>query len=256
MPPSLDLILANRAYLDHEAPRWADSPSAAGSGGVIQPWDGAHGTTWIGAGLGRYDREWVDSNGAEILATPRGPLRHRRLFFSNATWRGHYGEVSNSFLWPLFHLVRADLPLVTGYYPAPAAPSKADWDAYLAVNTTFAEAAAEASNAELCWVHDYQLTLVPGLLRARGFGGKIAYFLHTPFPSISVADPYLRGEAGERFRSVVEGILGSDLAGFQSPPDCERFIEAAVAYGGATARYGGVVVDGRFVHDEGDDGCL
>lgn len=254
MPPSLDLILANRAYLDHEAPRWADSPSQAGSGGllvavrpVIRPWDGERGTTWIGAGRGRYDREWVDAQGYEILPTPRGPLHHRRLFFSNATWRGHYADVSNSFLWPLLHLVRADLPTVTGYYPAPAPPSAADWEAYVAVNTSFAAAAAEAQEAELCWVHDYQLALVPDLLRERGFGGKIAYFLHTPFPSITVAEPYLRGEARQRFKAFVAGILGSDLAGFQSPADCERFVEAAVQCCSARRVEGGVEVEGRFV---------
>jgi len=254
MPPSLDLILANRAYLDHEAPRWADSPTQAGSGGllvavrpVIEPWDGHRGTTWIGAGLGRYDREWVDSAGFELVPTPRGPLRHRRLFFPNATWRGHYADVSNSFFWPLLHLVRADLPLVTGYYPAPATPSRADWDAYVAVNSAFAKAAAEDASAQVCWVHDYQLALVPALLREQGFAGRIAYFLHTPFPDIHVAEPYLRGESRDRFGAFVAGILGSDVAGFQSPADCERFIEAAIALCGASAVPGGVEVDGRTV---------
>ncbi len=68
------LILANRAFLDHEAPRWADSPSTASSGGllaavrpVIAPWDGQSGTTWIGVGMGRFDREWVDARGYELL---------------------------------------------------------------------------------------------------------------------------------------------------------------------------------------------
>lgn len=254
MPPSLDLLLANRAYLDHEAPRWADSPSNAGSGGllvavrpVIQPWDGERGTTWIGAGLGRYDREWVDAQGFELIPTTRGPLRHRRLFFSNSTWRGHYGDVSNSFLWPLLHLVRLDLPVITGYYPAPSLPASSDWEAYRSVNAAFADAAAEAASAEVCWVHDYQLTLVPQMLRERGFGGRIAFFLHTPFPNISVAEPYLRGRAREYFGAVVAGMLGADLIGLQSEPDVERFIEAAAELCGATRVPGGLEVDGRFL---------
>ena len=107
------LILANRAYLDHETPRSAGSTSSGGNGGllatlrpVIEPWDGTSGTTWIGAGLGQFDSEWTDARGFELIETPRGTLRHRRLFFPNATWQGHYAEVSNSFLWPLVHLVR------------------------------------------------------------------------------------------------------------------------------------------------------
>src|SRR5690606_7967662 len=97
MPPSLDLILANRAYMDHDAPRRADAPPQSASGGllvgvrpVVEPWDGERGTTWIGAGLGSYDREWTDEQGFDILETPRGGLRHRRLYFDDAAWKQHY----------------------------------------------------------------------------------------------------------------------------------------------------------------------
>lgn len=248
------LILANRAYLDHESPRWADSPSSAGSGGllaavrpIIQPWDGQSGTTWIGAGMGRYDREWTDGNGFELLETSRGSLRHRRLYFGSSTWQGHYADVANCFLWPLFHLVRYDLPAVTGYYPAPAPPTAADWQSFLAVNTAFADAAAEEVNAPWCWIHDYQLALVPCLLRDRGFPAPIGFFLHTPFPDIDVAHPYLANGGGQSFRRVVEGMLGADLLGFQTPADVERFAHAAVALNGAEAVEGGLRYDGHLV---------
>ncbi len=254
MPRTSGLILANRAFLDHESPRWADSPSSAGKGGllaalrpVIEPWDGERGTTWIGAGLGRYDREWTDERGFELIETSRGPLRHRRLYFGSSTWNGHYAEVSNSFLWPLFHLVRHDLPAVTGYYPAPAPPTDADWRSYLAVNTAFAEAAAEEPHAGWCWVHDYQLALVPGLLRARGASGPIGFFLHTPFPDMEVAHRYLYGPAGEAFRRTLEGMLGADLLGFQTTADAARFERAAVALRGASLQEGGLDYEGRLV---------
>ncbi|MEX2081216.1 MAG: hypothetical protein WEC33_06335, partial [Dehalococcoidia bacterium] len=59
-----DLVLANRAYADHESPRTDNAPPVAGAGGllavvkaVLAPWDGVHGTTWVGAGRGRHDRE-------------------------------------------------------------------------------------------------------------------------------------------------------------------------------------------------------
>lgn len=248
------LILANRAFLDHESPRWADSPSSAGSGGllaavrpIIQPWDGEAGTTWIGAGMGRFDREWTDERGFELLETTRGLLRHRRLFFAPPAWQGHYAEVSNCFLWPLLHLVRYDLPAVTGYYPAPAAPAPADWQAYLAVNTAFADAAAEERDAPWCWIHDYQLAVTPGLLRERGFSAPIGFFLHTPFPDLAVAKPYLGEGSGESFRRVVTGMLGADLLGFQTPADVERFRRAAVEFAGADDARGGVRFDGHIV---------
>lgn len=254
MPIRADLILANRAYLDHEAPRSAESPSPAGSGGllaavrpIIAPWDGSRGTTWIGAGLGRYDREWTDARGFEMIETPRGEVRHRRLYFGPSTWAAHYGEVSNSFLWPLVHLVREDLPKVTGYYPAPAAPTDEDWASYLAVNTAFAAAAAEETSAATAWVHDYQLTLVPRMLRERGFRGRIGFFLHTPFPSLEVAQPYLVEGAGRCFGEVIRGILGADLVGLQSLNDLVRFVAAATRLPGVTLERGGVMSHGRFV---------
>lgn len=248
------LILANRAFLDHEAPRWADSPSTASSGGllaavrpVIAPWDGHSGTTWIGVGMGRFDREWVDARGYEILETPRGPLRHRRLFFGSATWQGHYGEVANSFTWPLFHLVRVDLPRATPYYPEPQPPSAAGWQSFVVVNRAFAEAACEEDGAQSCWVHDYQLALVPAMLRERGFRGPIGFFLHIPFPSLGVIRPYLSGEVRQRLAEIVRGMLGADLAGFQTPGDAERFAEAACELAGARPAAGGLEVDGRLV---------
>ena len=251
------IILANRAYMDHESPRWADSPSSSGNGGllaalrpVIEPWEAGTGTTWIGAGLGRHDREWTDERGFELIETPRGPLRHRRLYFGSTTWQGHYAEVSNSFLWPLLHLVRHDLPKVTGYYPAPAAPSRTDWASYQRVNSEFAAAAVEESDAKWCWVHDYQLALAPALLRERGFRGGIGFFLHTPFPDVDVAAPYLQGEAGEAFRQVIAGMLGADLLGFQTSADVERFQRAARAFSGAEALEGALSHKGRLVRTD------
>ncbi len=248
------LILANRAFLDHEAPRWADSPSAASSGGllaavrpVIAPWDGRSGTTWIGVGMGRFDREWVDARGYEILETPRGPLRHRRLFFGSATWQGHYGEVANSFTWPLFHLVRVDLPRATPYYPEPQPPSATGWQSFVLVNRAFAEAACEEDGQQSCWVHDYQLALVPGMLRERGFRGPVGFFLHIPFPALGVIGRYLSGEVRERLAAIVGGMLGADLVGFQTEGDVERFVEAAGELCGALPVPGGVEVGGRRV---------
>ena len=248
------LILANRAYLDHETPRSAGSSPSGGNGGllatlrpVIEPWDGTSGTTWIGAGLGQFDSEWTDARGFELIETPRGTLRHRRLFFPSATWQGHYAEVSNSFLWPLVHLVRNDLPAATSYYPAPAVPSADDWEAFVAVNSAFAAAAAEETDADWCWVHDYQLALTPGFLRERRFAGKIGFFLHTPFPNVEVARPYLAGSAGSAFKQVVAGMLGADLLGFQTNGDVERFQRAALAFCGAELMEGAVAFEGHIV---------
>lgn len=255
MEPRADLILANRAYMEHEAPRGAAAPSAAVNGGllaavrpVIGAWDGTRGTTWIGAGRGSFDHEWTDASGYELIPTPQGELRHRRLYFDEFTWQAHYAVVSNSFLWPLLHLVREPLPDLTSYYPRPVLPSAEEWAAYVHVNEAFAEAALrEQTHARTCWVHDYQLALVPGMLRGRGFSGRIGFFLHTPFPDLGVAGQYLDHPARKAFAKVVGGMLGADLIGFQCTHDVERFQQAAEELCGASRIDGGMAIAERSV---------
>jgi trehalose-6-phosphate synthase len=74
-----------------------------------------------------------------------------------------------------------------------------------------------------CWVHDYQLALVPRMLRERGFRGRIGFFLHTPFPRIDLALDYAPGAGRDYLAEFAEGILHADLAGFQTVADQERF---------------------------------
>jgi trehalose-6-phosphate synthase len=209
------------------------------------PWDGHSGTTWIGAGRGSCDRQYTDEQGYELIDTARGPLRHQRLYFDDDTWRGHYSETANSFLWPLLHLVREPLPRVADYYPHPHTPTVAAWHSYERVNSAFAQAAAENHPARSCWVHDYQLGLVPALLRERSLGVPIGFFLHTPFPDTRVAMHFLDSTGRDYLRQFVRGMLGADLVGLQSAPDRERFYAAATELGLAERAGDGLSVDGR-----------
>lgn len=255
MEARANLILANRAYLDHDAPPGGDVPAEPVNGGllaalrpVIAPWDGSSGTTWIGAGRGKHDESWVDERGYELIATPRGPLRHRRLTFDEATWQGHYGTVANGFLWPLLHIIREPLPDRAAYYPAPESAADEDWKRYVEVNRRFAEAALEEQPwPRTCWVHDYQLTLVPAMLRTAGFSGRIGFFLHTPFPDLRIAGRYLDERSAEQVREVIGGMLGADLVGFQTDSDADRFEAAAINLLGAEPTADGLVHEGRSV---------
>ena len=249
----MDLILANRALVDHHAPPGGAGGAAPAAGGLVEavrpvlvPWDGARGTTWVGAGRGPHDRAWADAAGFELLETPAGPIRHQRLYFGESDWRGHYAEVANGFFWPLLHLVRVDLPAKRPYYPTPAPPSEAAWAAYERVNRAFAGAALGAGGG-VCWVHDYQLALVPAMLREGGFAGRTGFFLHTPFPSLPVAEPSLPPPARARFGEWLAGILGADLAGVQTEADADRLREAAERLCGARVEGPDLRVDGRLV---------
>jgi trehalose 6-phosphate synthase/phosphatase len=111
-----------------------------------------------------------------------------------------YHRFSNGVLWPLFHYSLDRLPL-----------DARDWRTYVDVNRRFADAVAnQHQDGDLVWVHDYQLALVPEMLRERIPEARIAYFLHIPFPSSEVFRvlPW-RSE-------ILNGMLGADLVGFHT----------------------------------------
>lgn len=112
----------------------------------------------------------------------------------------YYDGYSNGVLWPLFH-----------YMPWQIPPSVPDFDAYEAVNHRFADAVASAyAPGDTIWVHDYQLLLLPGLLRERLPEARIGFFLHIPFPSSELFRTLPSREA------ILEGMLGADLVGFHT----------------------------------------
>ena len=119
----------------------------------------------------------------------------------------YYEGFSNGTLWPLFH----DVVVPPEYH-------REWWTAYVEVNERFAEAAAEAAGeGATVWVQDYQLMLVPQMLRERRPDLVIGFFLHIPFPPVE-----LFMQLPWRTR-IVEGLLGADLVGFHLPGGAENF---------------------------------
>ncbi len=111
-----------------------------------------------------------------------------------------YEGFSNGVLWPLFHYLLDRIPIETR-----------DWDAYRAANERFAEVVArEHRPGDLVWVHDYQLALVPELLRRRIPDARVGFFLHIPFPSPEIFRTLPWRDA------ILRGLLGADLVGFHT----------------------------------------
>lgn len=120
----------------------------------------------------------------------------------------YYEGFSNATLWPLYH----DL-IVTPVF------NRTWWETYREVNTRFAQAVAErATEGATVWVQDYQLQLVPGILRQTRPDLKIGFFLHIPFPA-----PELFRQLPWR-EEIVRGLLGADLIGFQSMDNAHNFL--------------------------------
>jgi alpha,alpha-trehalose-phosphate synthase [UDP-forming] len=139
----------------------------------------------------------------------------------------YYEGFSNATLWPLYH----DLAAVPQFH-------RTWWEAYRDVNRRFAEiAAGEAEKEAVVWVQDYQLQLVPGLLRARRPDLHIGFFNHIPFPGYEIYSrlPWRR--------QLVEGLLGADLIGFQRGDDAANFLRTCRRLTGATT-HGSVIEPG------------
>ena len=122
----------------------------------------------------------------------------------------YYEGFSNDTIWPLYHDVIA-------------APRyrREWWTAYQRVNRRFAEAVADvAAPGATVWVQDYQLQLVPQLLREARPDLVIGYFHHIPFPAYGLFSqlPWRR--------QVLEGLLGADVIGFQRVADAGNFARA------------------------------
>jgi trehalose 6-phosphate synthase/phosphatase len=141
----------------------------------------------------------------------------------------YYHGFANQVLWPLFHYLIDRVPVdATG------------WDVYREVNERFASAvASHYQPGDTIWVHDYQLMLVPALLRQRLPEARIGFFLHIPFPSSEVFRivPWRR--------QILDGLLGADLLGFHTFAYLRHFVASLLHVSGIEADIDRVRVDGR-----------
>lgn len=124
----------------------------------------------------------------------------------------YYENYSNAVLWPLFHYFAGRLP-----------PEVRDFGVYEQVNARIAEiVAAQYQPGDLVWVHDYQLMLVPGMLRERIPDARIGFFLHIPFPSSEVF------RLLPHRKRILEGLLGADLVGFHTAGYLRHFASSVL----------------------------
>ena len=143
----------------------------------------------------------------------------------------YYHGFANRVLWPLFHYLIDRVPV-----------DAAGWDAYRQVNEAFADVVArEHRNGDTIWVHDYQLMLLPGLLRARLPSARIGFFLHIPFPSSEVFRvlPWRH--------EILTGLLGADLVGFHTFSYLRHFLAALLHVDGVEGQIDSVRVGSRDV---------
>src|ERR671938_957967 len=199
------VVVANRLPVDQVtdpdgSTRWQRSPGGLVT--ALEPFVAGRGGAWVGwSGSAGDAPEPFESGGMQLVPVPLSEEEVDR----------YYEGFSNASLWPLYH----DVVEKPEYH-------RRWWDTYVQVNKRFAEKAAEvAAEDAIVWVHDYQLQLVPALLRQHRPDLTIGFFLHIPFP------PYELFTQLPWRSAVVEGLLGADLIGFQRPAAAANFVQLA-----------------------------
>ncbi|WP_308493715.1 alpha,alpha-trehalose-phosphate synthase (UDP-forming) [Microbacterium terrisoli] len=194
------VVVANRLPVDRdENGGWRRSPGGLVSAlePVMRTVDGA----WVG---------WPGQAGLHVDEFEFEGTRLVPVTLSAEEVEDYYEGFSNDTIWPLYH----DVISVPRY-------RREWWNAYRKVNERFADAAAAvAASGATVWVQDYQLQLVPQLIRERRPDVTIGYFHHIPFPAYGLFSqlPWRR--------QVLEGLLGADVIGFQRTADASNFARA------------------------------
>ena len=196
------VIVANRLPVDRVdlpdgSTEWRRSPGGLVS--ALDPVMRANDGVWIGwAGGTQTDLEPFEEDGLSLVPVP----------LSAEEIEGFYEGMSNATLWPIYHDVVAKPEF-----------RRAWWDSYVTVNRRFADQVVEvAEEGATVWVHDYQLQLVPQMLRELRPDLRIGFYLHIPFPPAE-----LFAQLPWR-RQILEGLLGADLVGFQMAGGAGNFV--------------------------------
>ncbi len=144
---------------------------------------------------------------------------------------GFYFGFSNRTVWPLFH-----------YFLEYSEFELDFWNTYKAVNQKFADAIiAQSDEGDTIWVHDYQLMLVPQMVREKRPNTSIGFFLHIPFPSYEIFRTLPWRE------EILEGLLGSDLIGFHTYDYERHFLSSVRRLLGLDVSFNDIYLDHRVI---------
>ncbi|CAN5879917.1 bifunctional alpha,alpha-trehalose-phosphate synthase (UDP-forming)/trehalose-phosphatase [soil metagenome] len=132
------------------------------------------------------------------------------VFLTENEIKDYYEGFSNETLWPTCH-----------YFPQYAVYEQTFWEAYEKVNRKFCDQVVKVAGPDdTIWVHDYQLLLLPQMIRELLPDSSIGFFQHIPFPSFEIFRllPWRR--------ALLNGILGADLIGFHTYDDMRHFLSS------------------------------
>lgn len=155
------------------------------------------------------------------------------IFIEQKIYSKYYNGFCNATLWPLFH-----------YFPSYVEFDDNTFRAYEEVNRIFADKLLTFLRpGDILWVHDYQLMLLPGMIREKMPDATIGFFLHIPFPSYEIFRMLHRPWK----EKIVRGLLGADLIGFHTHEYVQHFLKTVQMVTGYDHEYRTVLMHQRVI---------
>ena len=226
MPEKGEIVIVSNRLPVHRVQRgrshaWETSPGGLVSAlsPALKDWR----STWIG---------WAGFAGPAPNPFDHEGTRNLPVALCGEEVESFYEGFSNRTLWPLYH----DAVRPPQYH-------RQWWGPYAEVNRRFAKAASKAAKrGGMVWIHDYHLQLVPDMLRRMRPDLRIGFFLHIPFPPQELFSqlPWRR--------QILEGLLGADVAGFQTQIGAQNFAQLTKRFTSAVGTRDALEFDGRTVH--------
>ena len=229
------IVVSNRlplALRKSEDGVWLTEKSSGGLASAMNPLLRNTGGIWIG-----WSGDTADEHDEQRRAVLRDWARNEHCFaieLPAEVATGFYEGFANQTLWPVFH-----------YFPSQLRFDPKEWDAYVEANRIFCQAVVDQyRSGDLIWVHDYQLLLLPQMLREVLPDAAIGFFLHIPFPSSEVFPILPRRE------DLLKGLLGADLLAFQTHGHLQQFRSSLLRVLGLESRVAEIGLGGRAIRLE------
>jgi trehalose 6-phosphate synthase len=212
------VVASNRGPVSFERDEQGKLVSRRGSGGLVTVLAGVlerDDATWVATAVTEGDRE-VALRGRKLEGAAQ---RVRYVDIPPERYDGYYNGIANGILWFAHHYLW-DIPRT----PSFGEDTEHHWADYVEANRAFAKALAiEAKQDPVFLIQDYHLTLVPQMLRRLVPEARILHFSHTPFAGRT----YLRTLPVDMRLSMLRGMLGADVVGFQGRQWVENFLLSA-----------------------------
>jgi trehalose 6-phosphate synthase/phosphatase len=155
------------------------------------------------------------------------------IFVDTKVYNRYYNGFCNATLWPLFH-----------YFPSFVEFDEENFQSYEQVNRLFADKLIGLLRpGDVLWIHDYQLFLLPGMIREKVPHATIGFFLHIPFPTFEIFRLLHRSWK----EKIIQGMLGADLIGFHTHEYVQHFLKTLRMVAGIDHQYRSLFAGSRII---------